>query len=505
MRDPDRSVVGTFHRTTDGALTLDEFAFLPDAADDAAQPWRALAERARRGARVVVVPAAAGTLTKFATVPRLRRAQRERVMRFEAAQAIPRPLAETAWAWAPLDAHGTGVELAAMKLSAAEELCTEAERAGVQVEMIVSRATALLRVLRHAGPDAPTLLLQVDGDTALLVRSDGQLPVVRLTGVPPRTPVLAGGHCESTSDGLRQRRLAAEVKRLVAGGETSGDRGVASTVWLTGAAAPEIAALEPLLADDGLKLEGFDPLRRVKLGPAAAGAPAEAAALATLVGAALALTERRAPNLLPAARRRENAFRRNRGRWLMLAGAVSCAVWAAGGIVHERLGRTRMEVAALDREMEPWRQAARVAGERQREIDACERELTVLQSLARARESWPRFLADTESRCTQAGGVWLETMQLVGGAGRPVPAGLFGHGERARADDGVARPRLAISGCARETKGDVPRALDRVRRLLRDWPQAEAVAAVEAERFDASAPGLLRFSCVLVLEPEAGL
>ncbi|HLP02770.1 MAG TPA: hypothetical protein VK163_12155 [Opitutaceae bacterium] len=506
--DPDRSVVGTFHLTADGALMLDEFAFLPSAAADAAQLWRALAERARCGARVVAVPPAAGTLTKFAEVPRLRRAQRERVVRFEATQAIPRPLEETAWDWAPLAKGRTGVELVAMKLSAAEELCAQAERAGVQVETIVTRATALLRVMRHAavaGDGVSSILLQVDGDMALLVRCDGDLPAVRLAGVPARVRVNAGGGTESAPETLRERRLAAEVKRLARGGVVSTEVGAAATVWLTGAAAPEPTAFEPFLMEAGLKLASFDPLRRVKLGKAAANAAAEAASLATLVGAALAAVEGSAPNLLPVARRRENAFRRNRWRWLVLAGAITGSVWGVAWFVQTGIAQQRAEVAALTRELEPWRGAQRLAAEQQREIDACERELTVLQSLVRAKESWPKFLADAQSRCARAGGAWLESVQFVAGADGAPGAGLFGHARSARAGDGVARQRLAISGCARETWLEGPRGLERVRQLLREWPEAEAVAAVEGERFDASAPGLLRFSCVLVLEPEAGL
>lgn len=506
--DPDRSVVGTFHFTADGALMLDEFAFLPPAADDAAQPWRAVAERARDGARVVVVPPVAGTLTKFAEVPRLRRAQRERVARFEAAQAIPRPLEETAWDWAPLGEGRAGVELGAMKLAAAEELCAQAERAGVRVETIATRATALLRMMRHAADadsGAPAILLQVDGDMALLLRCDGELPAVRLAGVPARAPVNAGGGGESAPEALRERRLAAEVKRLARGGAAPNEAGTTVTVWLTGGAAPDPAAFEPLLAEAGLKPASFDPLRRVKLGKAAAGAVAEAASLATLVGAALAAVERSAPNLLPVARRRANAFRRKRWRWLALAGAMAGSVWGAAWFVQTRTAQMRAEVAALTLELEPWRGAQRLAAERQREIDACERELAVLQSLARAKESWPKFLADAQSRCARAGGVWLESVQYVTNAGGAPGAGLFGHARAAQAGDGVARQRLAISGCARETWLEGPRGLERVRQLLREWPEAEAVASVEGERFDASAPGLLRFSCVLVLEPEAGL
>jgi hypothetical protein len=506
--DPDRSAVGTFFRASDGALMLEEYAFLPAAASAEAALWSAVAQRVKGGATVVLAPPATATLTKFVTVPRLRRSQRERVVRFEAGQAIPRPLAETAWDWAPAGVDGNSIELAAMKFEAAESLCAEAERAGCRVETIVARVTALTRAARHNYPEsaAPTVLVEVVGNTALIVRPDAKRPAVRLAGLPARTEVLARGTGgERDSGNLRLRRLAAEIKRLTSDSESGGASGLPTTVLLAGTDVPEPEELAPHVGADGVKLERFNALCRVKLGSAVGDAAADASSLGALVGAALAASDESAPNILPKPRRRENAFRRNRVRWLTLVGATVFSLWGAVWAIHHAIGRKSAEVVELTREMQPWRAAQQTVAERQRQIDAGQRELAVLQGLERARTSWPRFFGDAQSRCERAGGVWLESVQLLSADANPATGGLFGRAAQLRPADGVMRQRLAITGCAQEVWGDGRRSLERVRGFLRDWAEADAVATVESERFDASAPGLLRFSCVLVLKPEAGL
>ena len=508
-----RYVVGAFVPTADGELMLEECALLPRGEALAAAVWPELPATLRRASRYAVAPLANQTIAKTITVPRVSRAKRARIVRFEAERAIPRPLAEVAWDWTTPATDAGTVELAAMKLEVAEALAAAAEAGGTRLDAIVPRAMALALAVRHNYPETrgPIAVVEVEGSVALLVLTGGGRNVARLVGLPERAPV-AAAIAEKAGDGsepeLRLIRLAAEVNRLCEGGAAAEEKPEPPVVLLAGPDAPEPEECRRVFGESGPRVETLDALRRVRLGKRASGAAVPAHDLGVAVGTALAARARNAPNLLPPARRRENAFRRSRVWWLAAGCALVALLAGTGFRMRREAARERAAAAAIAREMEPWRAAQREALERQRQLDACRRELGVLDGLECARTSWVRFLDDTQARLARAGGVWLDTLQLLptsdagatGGSGT-----LFGHAPATDASGRVVRLRLAITGCALDPGIDGRRGLERVRELLRDWATAETVAAVEAERFDAGEPGLLRFGCVLVLKPEAGL
>lgn len=506
-----RSVVGAFNPAADGELILEEYAFLPRAGAPAEAAWPELSTTLRQAARFAVTPAANLTITKQLTVPALARAKRDQVVRFEAAQAIPRPLAEVVWDWAPVAGKTNAVELVAMRLNAAESLCAAAERSGIRLEKIVARASSLALALRHNYPELAeaAVLAEIDGGSALLVCGGRGAARARLVGLPAPIAVVAGAAESGGSengDEPRWRRLAAEMVRCAGEGAAADrDREWQLVLLLAGADAPEREVVERFAGPNGARVERFDALRRVRVGAQASGAAALAHQFGAVVGTALAAGGHGVPNLLPMARRRENAFRRNRWRWLAAVGALVVALWGTDLWLRREVGRVAAEVAATSRALEPWREAQREVAERRRQLEACQRELTVLAGLERAQTSWATFLGDTQERLARADGVWLETMQL-----QPVSGGRPGNGNSGRvggatSGDGVARLRVAITGCALDPGLDGRRGLDRLRELLREWPKGPMVAGVEAERFDTGEPGLLRFSCVLVLNPEVGL
>jgi hypothetical protein len=223
-----------------------------------------------------------------------------------------------------------------------------------------------------------------------------------------------------------------------------------------------------------------------------------------VVGAALAVQGRWAPNLLPPARRRENAFRRRRVWWATAAVGLVLLLGGMDLALRREAARCEAEAAALETELEPWRAAQRRVAEQRRETEACERELTVVAGLERSRTGWVTFFADTQDRLARAGGMWLETLQLQPDARVATGGGRWLKTGDTAGEDGVVRLRIAVTGSALDPGPDGRRGLDRVRELLREWPAGAMVAAVEGERFDGGEPGLLRFGCVLVLRPEAG-
>lgn len=486
-----------FTRTSTGALVLAEHVRLAAAGPGGTEQWAALAACVRRGDTVVLTPPANVTFAKVLTVPPLVRARRHPVVRFEAAQAIPRPLEELVWEWAPLSGvAATQVELAALKWETAEQLAAEAEAAGVRLTAIFGRATVLRRALEHNYPElrGAAVVAEVRGGTALLVGAVGGVGTVRLVGLPEPAAVAAGaGGAPVGEADLRARRLVLEVRRLV-GEDGAAEGRPPATLLLAGADAPEPEAVATA-GIDGLAVERFDALRHVGSAAAVDRSAAEDRECAALVGAAVAVVTADSPNLLPEARRRENRFRRRRWIWLAAPIAAALVLWGASFWTHLATERTRARSAALVRELEPWR-AARREVERQRlEIESCQDIAVTLDALERARTAWARLLAESEQRLGGRDGMWLEIWQMSGS----------GDGGSAVDADGVARHRLLVAGCTLDPGPDGRRGLERVRELWREWAAADLVVAIEEERFDSGVPGLLRFRGVVVLRPEAEL
>ena len=487
---------------------LEEYALLPRSAEPEGRDWPELPAPLRRRARFVVVPPANQTFTRCLVVPPLARAKRERLVRFEAEQAIPRPLAEVSWAWCPTAGQPNTVELAAMKLAAAEKLGAEAGADGVRLEAIVPRAAALERAVRYNYPESggAVVLAEFAGSMVLLLavgrgRSEARLVGLPEALVPAGAAPAAGERCLGET---ALRRLITEVRRM--GGESVGEGGGPQALLLAGAEVPPPDEVARALGDGGVLVDRFDALRRVRLGPKANGAGAVAPQLGVAVGAALKVRERRFLNLLPVARQRENAFRRSR-KWILgMVGVLAVALGGTTVWLRQDVRRLRHESVVVARDLEPWRMAQREVLELQRQADAAEHELAVIAGLDRARTGWVCWLAAAQRAMEPLDGVWLERLQVVSSAdgGAAATGGLFGHAAPATAD-GVARLRLAITGCALDPGDDGRRGLERVRGLFRAWTEAGIVETVEAERFDPNEAGLLRFGCVLVLKPEAAL
>lgn len=478
---------------------------------DGESAWAELPASLRRAGKYAVAPAANLTLTKTVAVPRVAPRKRARIVRFEAEHAIARPLAEVAWDWTTAAADPGKVELAAMRLDTAEALAAAAGKAGQRLEAIMPRAAALALAVRYnySDADGSVVLAEIDGSTALLVLVERGSCVARLVGLPERTAVVAvRGTGDEGGPELRLRRLAAEVRRLCENPANAAEQTKPRVLLLAGPDAPEPEEFGSALGGDGWEAKRFDALRRVRRGPKARDVELAPHELGVVVGTALALCGRRAPNLLPPARRKENAFRRRCAVWLAGAGAVVALLAGIAVWLRCETARTHAEAQSIVRQLEPWRAAQREAAELQRQLDVCRRELEVYDDLGRARTSWVRFLEDTQTRLTRADGVWLETLLLLpaGATGTAGGSGaLFGHAVSGPASGRVVRQRVAITGCALDPGLDGRRGLERVRELLHDWAGSDAVAAIEAERFDSSEPGLLRFGCELVLKPEAGL
>ena len=480
-----------------------------------------LPEWATRG-RLIVAPPAYRTLLKCLGVPHVGGEQRTQVLRFEAEQLVGGTLAEAVWDHAPVaEGEAEREVVMVMKRAVADRLCAEVGRRGPVVDRIVPAGWALVLALRHNYPDLkkPAVVVWIDGRTVLLVRVERADVSMRLVGLPesvaerePELVQVAANAAPREQPTARQAaswldRVAVEIARLVEpapGGPSTGT----AEVFLGGDGV-EPGTVADLAARVAAPVNGFDALRRVRMERRAQTSDVAALRLGVVVGLALAARRPNEIDLLPPASRRERQFRQNRWRWLAAASAVVVALIVP--LLWLRQARlARLDAAGVlevnlwpKREAERGRMAAESAREQLRQ------HMETLAALRAARTGWSEWLADLQERLTQTEDVWIDSLAVPSAsmaAATPAADGrrLFGHRETVDATGQGPQPvRLVVTGSVLRRPGRDP--LDRVRLLRELLLVSRFVAAVEDERFDDSQPGVLRFSCTVVMKPEAAL
>ena len=515
-------MVGVFDRTPDGDLMLVDHSFCSPL-ECGAEAVRIQFPELIAGGRLVVAPPAHRTLLKGIAVPPVTGAPRARVIGFEAEQMVGGGLAEAVWAHVPVS---PGVPecavVMAMKLAAAEELCAAVARGGPAVDRVVPAGWALVRALRHNYPELtrPAVVVWLAGRTALLVRVERTAVALRQVALPevvraaepaparqgtmpeegPEEPVVPG-------NAPWVDRVAVELARLAGGTRTSGTETAAIEVFLGGDASVGPEAVAALATRVTVPVAGFDALRRVRLAPGIRGSDTMALQLGVVVGLALEALAGGTVNLLPPVRQREIRFRRRRGGWLAAAAAaVVLTLVSLLWLRQERLA-LRLEESVVAARLVPQRVAERGRKDGERERALLVQQLDALAALRAARTGWLEWFADLQERLTAVGEVWFDSLALrpsavvtAAGGGR---GGLRHPVALAGAEGPAAALRIAVTGGVLHREGTDP--LGRVRRLRASLLASRFVAAVEDERFDDTQPGLLRFSCTLVMKPEVAL
>jgi len=216
---------------------------------------------------------------------------------------------------------------------------------------------------------------------------------------------------------------------------------------------------------------------------------ADALVLADLIGAAATQLRSGQPrvNLLPP-ERRDRANLRRRLPWLIAAAVFAVAALLPLVVHFRRLAaEAQRKTAAIERALAPLRERDARNRANLRQLEELRQELVLLQSAYDRRSSWLNLLADLQARLVRVEDVWLERLEVVPpAAGAPV--------------------KLAISGRMLDRTNPLarvsPETLHRVKTLLGSFGDSPFVAAVENEHFDNDQPGILRFDCVLVSNPQ---
>ncbi len=550
-----------FSRQKTGRLKVTKFAHAVFPYDAASQETvsraakTAVAEvlarwgRKRRPIRVVIP--GHWTLAKGVKVPAVARAHRDKVIQFEARQCIPFSLDEVEWDYEVLEE--TDAELAVLFAAAKAEnvaSCVQwVRQAGFEPDAVHSAGLASRWVQEQspdsAGPETGASLQVIIGarSTHLLFKDDRKLLLRTLSlggslisrGIAER---LAISTVEAESVKLEvcrdevdpptespasqvviesveafRTKLRGEIKRSEITFRRQYDGGEPVRIILAGGAAQGSAIQSWLQNEFHRPVQRLDALAGVDLAPEVVEAIERfgRGQCGDLVGAAMAPTGEAATlNLLPKSVRAIRIARARRPRWLAAAALVLVAL-VLPGIHYAQIARARESaMRTLSQELGPVAMLHERNQNYNERLDTLEREAKNLRELQQARRAWVSFLADLQQCLQQVEDGWFERVLIL--PSEP------GERRAAREDAGKVGPdavvpslplRLRFSGRLLDRENPLSRvsqsSYERVTLLLSRIGESEFVEAVEGERFDASALGILRFDFTVVVNPRKRL
>ena len=459
------------------------------------------------GPVVLVLPAHL-TLTKQIKTPRVSPAKREKVIHFEAEQAIPYALADVVWDRVISGEGETEQEvmLVAAKRDIIEQLCAVTHAARFTPQRILPSSLATLAGFRLAQPmqSQPVLVLNLGARSTTLLQIEGNRFMARtlaLGGAGITQQLAVNQDCdtdEAEQIKLSERsadlvadametlaaRLAQEISRSVM--HFGRQNGMANPlrVFLTGGSAWLAGLGEVLAAKLKIPVDHFDARSAVESSSGAAPPLTQI----DLIGAAAIEWRPHQPglNLLPPRlRQRENLRRRE--PWL-IATAVLAVAALVPPIMHYRqvAAIAQAKIVAMEEAMVPLR--AREARNREslEKLEKLKAQVLVLQSVHDRRAGWLQFFTGLQERLVKVEDVWLEKLLII-----PPAAG--------------APMKLLISGRMLDKTNPLakvsPETFTRVKDLLAGIAELPSVSSVEGERFDNGQPGILKFDFVLVNDP----
>lgn len=456
---------------------------------------------------VLVLPAHL-TLTKQIKVPRIEPAKRQKIIRFQAEQAIPNALSEVVWDFA-LSGQSEAEEeimVVAAKLEIIEQACALAQTAGFTPHRILPSSLATLAWYELVQPAKaqPTLVLNLGARSTTLLQVEEKRYTARTVAIGGSsiTQQLAENQdcdldeAERIKLSERSADLVAEARDALAirlGQEIS--RSVMHFARQTGMANPERVCLtgggaslprldEMLAANLKIPVSSMAAFMVVEFAPGT-----EAVANITdLIGAAAIelLPHRSTMNLLPPRFHQQENQRRSHP-WL-IAAAVLVVAALVPPIIHFRqvAATARAKIAALEEALAPRRAHAARNRENLARLELLKTQVAQLHSIHDRRASWLRLFTGLQERLVHVEDVWLEKLQTI------PPA------------DGLPM-KLLISGRMLDKTNPLskvsPETFTRVNDLLTGIVDLPSVSAVESQRFDNSQPGILKFDFVLVTDP----
>ncbi len=465
---------------------------------------RSLRKRTKNRGPVTLLLPAQLCLTKFIKLPRVEATQREKILRFEAAQNIPYAIEDVVWDSVAVNETATESEalLVAAKCDSLDALCLAVQSAGFEPRRVLPAMLATLAgfklIAGNGGGNFLGVNLGARSTTLVVMEKSGRFALrtfalgldenvePALVETEPR-PAMEKREPFST-------RLLQEISRSLLHFQWRSAMGKPDCVCLSGIPAGLSGLSEAL--EGKLKV----PVRLADFRAAVdfpkksidSGAEERGAALIDLIGAASIHFAPNQPvvNLLPP-RLRARAGSRSRRPWL-LAAAILATTILIPPLIHFRSLRDEAlkKNRAIERELAPVRAWDRRNQENLRRLAEVNRDLALYRDTNARRYSWLRLMSGLQDQLGRVEDVWLDKLQLAPAVpGEPMKLLVSG-----RMLD-RAHPLAMVS---QET-------YSRVKQLLAQLSSLPSVAGVEAERFNNQQAGLLKFDFILVGEKQSPL
>lgn len=482
-----------------------------------------------KGKATIIAPAMM-LLTKTIKVPHVEGSRQDEVIRFEAEKNIPYDLADVSWDYQKISDDGVEMEilLISIRSSAADDLCAAVQAAGVIPESIDASSILDYNTWRYCGLEEDVVLLNIGArfsnmivarDNGLFVRS---IPVggnsltqaiadsmgnsfgvaedlkLKYFAAQIRESAVAGEYIDGNVQSM-MRRIGLELKRSIVNYRRVGRVNNPTKIYLTGRGSLVPKLSEFLAEDQRMSVEYLDALLNVAVAPGVDQNLLSACApqVSELVGEAVRMINPAAHgvNLLPKHIIAETAFARKRP--LMLVGALVLALATLPSIA------TLSEQISVDKKSDKQFKAltpvlldrAQELKDNRAEVESIKAKIEGLEGLANSKSNWINLFLDIERRLMEQKDVWLDNLKVV---------------RNKDAKTGKQEYRLELTGrfLIREFNPNEPEAYDhriavkKINAMIASFTDSQFLKSYEKVTTDPSNPRILKFSFVLVVDPE---
>jgi type IV pilus assembly protein PilM len=463
-------------------------------------------------------------IAKFVKLPPLAEDQVDKIVGFEAQQAVPFPLAETVWDYQLMGKSGGEVEvgIVAIRSEHLSEMHAAVESSGLDAQLVDAAPVALYNAFRYNYPDAEgcSLLIDLGARTTNLIFIEGHRAFINSfqTGGASITQSIAremgmdfdsaegrkvqegfvnlGGnyadHEDPEVDGMSKvirnalLKVHGEITRRTNAYRSQQGGSAPSVVYLAGAGASLPYLKEVFEEKLRLPVEYFNPLRNVAVGPRVnvEQVGAEAHTLGELVG--LALREMACPMALDLSPHSVKAAKDVGAKKPRLYIAAACLLAGLGSITiynksaasafARETGKYELEVEKFAKYDDQIK-----AQEKRQKIE--ETRVGYLANVINQRSFWINMMNALNAQFANEK-IWITQISMVGPKGEQtvdglftnaVSYGVFGTGVKATTTPppvkGQTMPVTAIhiAGINRGVGEDVPTLFAKIRENLKDY------------------------------------
>lgn len=460
-------------------------------------------------------------IAKFVKLPPLAEDQVDKIVGFEAQQAVPFPLAETVWDYQLMGKTGGEVEvgIVAIRSEHLNEMHAAVESAGLDTTLVDAAPVALYNAFRYNYPDAEgcSLLIDLGARTTNLIFIEGHRAFINTfqTGGASITQSIAremgmdfdaaegrkvqdgfvnlGGnyadHEDPEVDGMSKvirnalLKVHGEITRRTNAYRSQQGGSAPSAVYLAGAGASLPYLKEVFEEKLRIPVEYFNPLRNVAVGPKVnvEQIGAEAHTLGELVG--LALREMGCPmelDLAPAAVKSAKDVGSKKPRLYIAAacliaglGAISVYNSASASAFNREAGKYDAEIGKLDKF-----DASIKEQEKRQKVE--EARAGYLANAINQRTFWVKLMNTLNAQFSDEK-IWITQISMVGPRGEQTIEPLFPNAPVYPFSTGVklgaapVRPTsqqvsaLHIAGINRGNGEEVPTLFAKIRENMKDY------------------------------------